>query len=270
MGSPRSFPLRALAEVTGRAASIGLISGGVAGLLAGGIGSRLAMRLIAAAGGPGIQGLETENGNLIGEITADGTVLLIVAGAILGAFGGLIYVAARSWLPGRIQLRAPLYGAFVMFLAAVLLLDKENSDFVTVGHPVLSVTLFAAIPFLYGVVQVLLTEWLDRKLPALRPSGTASVFYALASLVVILPVVPIIGGGLSANDGPLVLLVLLPLALIYVLLFLNANPSLSGRRYADPIPFVVRITGYAVLCLVGGMGAYRFVDSVSHILNIRS
>lgn len=230
----------------------------------------MAMRILAAAGGPGIQGLETENGNPVGLITVEGTLILVVFAAILGAFGGLIYVAARSWLPGQLRLRAPLYGAFTMLLAGVFLLDKENSDFARVGHPVLSVTLFALIPFLYGVVQVYVAEWLDRKLPAARPASGPSLLYALASVVVLLPAVPIVGGGFSTSDGPLVFVFLLPLALVYVLLFLRANRAILGRWSAGRAQTAVRIGGYAVLSLAAGAAAYRFVDSVTHILNITS
>jgi hypothetical protein len=226
------------------------------------------MRLVAVAGGPDIQGLGTENGNFVGDMTTGGTVGLTIFGMILGATGGLIYVAARSWLPGQMRLRVPLYGVLMMFIAAVFLLDKDNSDFQKVGHPALSVTLFAAIPFLYGVIQVPVAGWLERRLPSARPSGTSAVFYGLFSLIVLFPLLPVIGGSLSENDSPLLLLILVPLALVYAILFLRTNGALLGRRYAGLFPVAVRSGGYAVLAVAAGLGAYQFVDSVTSILVI--
>jgi hypothetical protein len=186
------------------------------------------MRIVAAAGGASIQGLETEAEAIVGDITAGGTFFLIVGGTMAGGFGGLIYVAARSWLPGQMRLRAPLYGLFMTFVAAVFLLDKHNPDFLKLGHPVLSVTLFAVIPFLYGVIQVPVAGWLERKLPPVRPSVTPAMLYTLASLILLAPVLLIFGIAASPKDGPLALLLLVPVALVYALIFLRANGALFG------------------------------------------
>lgn len=263
----KRFPFDSVAVNTGRAALVGVISGGVAGLLAGGIGSRVAMRVVAAVGGDGIQGLETENGNIVGDITADGTMnLIIFGGALLGGIGGLIYAAARNWLPEQVWLRTALFGVFMALIAARLLLDKGNSDFLKVGHPVLSVTLFAVIPFLYGVIQVPVAGWLGRKLPPAGPSGTPAMLYSLASPIALLPMLLLFAvaeGGISA------LLFVVPLALVsYALIFFRANGALLGRRYAGPVPAALRFGGYAVLGVAAGLGAYVFFDSVTYHLKI--
>ena len=78
---------------------IGLVSGVIAGLLAGGVGSRIAMRISAVAGGDSISGLVTENGNIVGDITLEGTMFLLVLGAIAGTVGGFAYVVVHRWLP---------------------------------------------------------------------------------------------------------------------------------------------------------------------------
>ncbi len=58
----------------------------VAGVLVGGVGGRLVMRLSAIAAGSDAAGLLTENGNTVGEITVGGTVALIVFGGGLAAY----------------------------------------------------------------------------------------------------------------------------------------------------------------------------------------
>ncbi len=60
-----------------RAAAIVAIGSGIAGALVGGLGSRLVMRLAALAA-PEVRGAVTENGTVVGEITLDGNVALMV------------------------------------------------------------------------------------------------------------------------------------------------------------------------------------------------
>ena len=70
---------------------IGAVAGIGAGLVVGGLGSRIAMRISAIATGSSCASLMTENGNRCGEITAEGTVgLLIFGGLASGILGGLI------------------------------------------------------------------------------------------------------------------------------------------------------------------------------------
>jgi len=70
-----------------RAATIGLLSGALAGLVAG-VGARLAMRLVAVAGGvpPGFG--------------IPGTLTILFVALLYGIAGGLLFVAVRERLPG--------------------------------------------------------------------------------------------------------------------------------------------------------------------------
>ena len=83
------------------------IFGGVPAGLVGGIGSRLIMRILAMVN-EGNAGAMTENGNISGEITASGTVGLIIGvGIVSGVIGGFVYVMIRRWLPGCVSLHYP-------------------------------------------------------------------------------------------------------------------------------------------------------------------
>src|SRR5438270_9353032 len=85
-----------------RTLCIGLVGGAVAGVLVGGMGGRLIMRILAATSGAGAQGLQTQADETVGKVTSNGTMgLIIFAGLFFGIAGGLIYVALRRWLPGR-------------------------------------------------------------------------------------------------------------------------------------------------------------------------
>ena len=77
--------------------------GGLAGLLVGvvvgGLGGRVAMRLIALLV-PEATGSSTENGNRIGDITLGGSFgLILFAGLFVGILVGTIWVVVSPWLP---------------------------------------------------------------------------------------------------------------------------------------------------------------------------
>lgn len=63
------------------------VAGLLSGLIAGGLGSRLAMRILSLTS-PDARGAITEAGEVVGEITLDGTLFLLAAGALLGIGGG--------------------------------------------------------------------------------------------------------------------------------------------------------------------------------------
>src|SRR5690606_25963229 len=76
------------------------LAGGLAGVLALGVGSRVAMRLVALTSGRIGTGIRPDSGAVPGTFTLEGTMFLLVAGAMFGAVLGLAltFLAAR-WLP---------------------------------------------------------------------------------------------------------------------------------------------------------------------------
>ena len=68
--------------------AVGALAGFLAGIVTGGLGSRVAMRIIAVTAGSDMQGVLTEQEVPVGEITAGGTVLLILFGGFMGVIGG--------------------------------------------------------------------------------------------------------------------------------------------------------------------------------------
>ena len=103
-------------EAAGPATSEGVFAllrdvfrGGLAGVIAGviclGVGSRVVMR-VAALLDPDQHGRLTDNGNVIGAITFEGTLELVI---FVGIFGGLaagvVWVLVRDWLPTELAPR---------------------------------------------------------------------------------------------------------------------------------------------------------------------
>ena len=110
---------------------IGILGGIPAGLVAG-IASRLIMRLLAMINEEKA-GIMTENGNISGEITASGTLgLIIFVGLASGVIGGFVYVMIRRWLPGGGLLKGVAFGLVLLCFSAPLF-DPDNVDFALFG-----------------------------------------------------------------------------------------------------------------------------------------
>jgi hypothetical protein len=80
--------------------------GFIAGLIVGGLGSRIAMRVMALTSTDTVQGTETDFGATVGQISLGGTIFLLLAGGAIGVLGALIFLALRRWLPGKGWVRA--------------------------------------------------------------------------------------------------------------------------------------------------------------------
>ena len=253
----------------GRASLVGVLSGAAAGLVAGGLGARLAMRILAVAAGDGVQGIETDNGNIVGQITAGGTIFLVIFGAILGGFGGVIYIAVRRWLPGPPALRGIVYGVFLGLVAGgILVVHKDNQDFLILGVPVLSITLFALLPFFYGILQVPAASWLERRLPQAGAHGLAAWFYRACIVPAVMPALIVVGSD-SEGVGSEGAGIFIPL-LLYVLAALPTVQRLAGSMFARSKSPLATAAGNGILLVTAGVGAFLLFDSITYILKVRT
>jgi hypothetical protein len=127
--------------------------GAVAGVLIAGAGGRLVMRLLALTS-PDAEGSLTEAGEFIGEISAGGTLALILFGGIpAGVLSGAIYAVIRPLLPPA-RAGGALFGALLLVLAATRIdpLREENIDFALLGPGWLAVVAFVVLGVLHGMV----------------------------------------------------------------------------------------------------------------------
>src|SRR5215213_4038768 len=108
---------------------LGLLAGLVAGAVAGGVGARVAMRVVALVAGHNRDGQLTDADAVVGQITLEGTLFLLGAGAYLGLPGGLLYVAVRRWLPGAGIRKGLAFGGLLLLLFGSLIIDGDNPDF---------------------------------------------------------------------------------------------------------------------------------------------
>lgn len=265
MGS-RIFP-RLLA--VGRASGIGLLSGLIAGFLAAGVGSRLAMRIGAMVGGDSVVGLVTENGNIVGQVTVEGSVGLIVfAGGSTGMFGGLLYVAARRWLPGPRNLRGLVFGSLALAILGTTIVDANNTDFVKFGPAILNVVMFALLFVLFGVVIAPIAERLEYFFPSTTTNRRFAriVYVFLAFPALILPVAAAVG--LVQEQRTLARILPLLFLSVYGLATLPTvkRPESSMFSRAPTLP--ATIAAHLMLILPAIVGVAMLANSIMLILGI--
>ncbi len=162
-----------------------LFRGGLAGLVCGvaffGVLGRLVMRASALLN-PDRRGATTENGNVIGEITLDGTLeLIFFAGVFGGLLAGYIWVLVRDWLPTSGPRRTIAAGLTAACLGSFGVLSETNFDFRILSPGWLHVAMFLALIGLAGSAIAMADELIDRVLPAGR---VAAVLYAVLALPV--------------------------------------------------------------------------------------
>jgi hypothetical protein len=166
-----------------REISRGGIAGLIVGLVVGGIGGRLVMRL-AALLVPTSVGAHTENGNVIGDITAQGTVALILfAGLALGVVIASLWVMVSPWLPTAVGRRAVVAALLSGAVGTPILVQASNIDFVVLRRDLLVVASLVALVALIGPALVVTERWLDRRLPHASGRNAAAFVYTAITLL---------------------------------------------------------------------------------------
>jgi hypothetical protein len=238
------------------------VAGGVAGVVVGGLGTRIAMRIAALTAGDIAQGLRTEAGATIGRITLEGTLFLIAFAGIGSALvGTAFYVATLPWLPRRRALRALAFGGLELALFGTVLLDPGNPDFTILGRPLLNVLVLSTLFVLHGVALVMLVEPSGRLVAAVARGGRwrarfvgvgTSVAMALTAIGASALVARATGWGTVA---------------MVVMLLCSAGLLLLDPHRTRPITRpTLRIAGAIALSLLAISGTVALVDAVSTIV----
>ncbi len=141
--------------------TVDVLSGMIAGFVALGIGSRLAMRIAGAFAPAESFGASTEAQANVGIITADGTQFLIFMGTFMGALAALAYRPLFGRLPGAGWQRGLLFGIVLLLVFGSRIIEPANPDFGLVAHPMLNTSTFAALFLLFGVAVGFVHERLD-------------------------------------------------------------------------------------------------------------
>lgn len=150
-----------------------IVRGGLAAVVAGmvvlGLGGRVVMR-VAAAVNPDATGLRTEAGEVVGAITAQGSLALLLFGGLAGGIvAGIVWVVVSPWIPWTGPRRWVLAMPVTVALGGSFLVQSGNPDFTILGPDLPIVALLLGLVALFGAAVAWLDDGLQRRLP--EPGG---------------------------------------------------------------------------------------------------
>lgn len=145
------------------AASAGItaLAGAAAGLVWGGIGGRVAMRIVFLTSSEHVRGVTSDDGFEIGTISG-ATVFLLIFTTILGAIAGVGVGILRMVTSGPVWSVALGTAVATAALGGASIVHTDGVDFRFLDPLWLTVGLFVLIPGLWGATVVLSTERLLR------------------------------------------------------------------------------------------------------------
>jgi hypothetical protein len=149
--STRSRLWRQLEPVV-RLLSATILVGAGAGAVIGGVGGRIAMRVLFLTSDDAVKGVTSDDGFEIGRFTLGDTLGLIVVTAFIGVLAALLFLVARPFVErlGRaaIPATALLYGV----LGGAMMVHRDGIDFQVLEPVALAIVLFVAICGGFGAV----------------------------------------------------------------------------------------------------------------------
>jgi hypothetical protein len=239
-----------------RDTAIVVVASGVAGATVGGIGSRVMMRLAALAA-PEVRGAVTENGAVVGEITLQGTIaLMLFAGLSSAVLGAGAFVLARPWLPRRTVARGLVFGAFLLAMTGAAVVDEGSPDFVILGDRALNVAMFSALFVAFGLVASSAVAVLERRVP---PATSLSPRMWALTAVCALPILPGMIGVAFTFASQLGV----PLVGAWAAMF---SASTIERRGRHGLAQLIRVGATAAMLVIVGLAGAEYVDHVTTIL----
>ncbi|MBT8217099.1 MAG: hypothetical protein KJO17_09655 [Acidimicrobiia bacterium] len=249
------------------AAVVGLAGVGT-GILVGGLGGRVAMRISAIVAPDYVAGALTEGGNRVGDITIGGTLALVIfVGIFGGALGAVAYVIVEPWLAVAGRWRDAAFAVIITAVAAPGTLTADNSDFFILRHQEINVAMFFGLFVAFGLLLPRAVRLADRKLPLIDPGRpvASGVGYLAVALVGLQFVVAFFAQFFvdGTTDGPPnvpVGLVLGALAAVTI--------AVHGRRLQSrTTDWLIRV-GSGLLIIAVALGSVRTGQSVIEILEL--
>ena len=242
-------------------------AGAVAGLIVGGVGDRLAMRVSAIAADRSTQGALTEAGNRVGEITVMGTVGFVIFGGLMaGVIGSVVVVIVDRLLPRLRWAAGPVMGVVLLGGVGGTLITPHNPDFHILDPAWLNVVMFGALPVLFGVIIMPLANRFESSLNARYGDEEAWRRFVPLLLIGGLFAIPAIGAFFfrSACDCPdppvtIGLFVLGPLGVALA-------TTIWAVSRGEQAPPAIRIAGWLAIAGAMFLGYQRLIDHVARIV----
>jgi hypothetical protein len=155
--APRTTGSGSVAGAIVVCAAIGSIAGGLSGLVWGGIGGRIAMRIVLLTSDHRVRGITSDDGFRIGTISA-ATIFLLIFTTILGAMAGFASGLIRMVTAGPTWAVAIGSAVASASVGGAAIVHTDGVDFRFLEPLWLTVGLFVLIPGLWGASVVFITE----------------------------------------------------------------------------------------------------------------
>jgi hypothetical protein len=128
-----------------------VVAGIPVGVVVAGVGGRLAMLLLRLTSPDSVNGVRSDDGFIIGQVTLAGTYSLLLLGASVGIIGAAAYQWVRPWLLGPWWLRRATTAVGSGVVVGSLLLHADGIDFRVLTPTWLAIGLFVALPAVFGL-----------------------------------------------------------------------------------------------------------------------
>src|SRR5207247_2165450 len=128
------------------------LAGACSGLIAGGVGGRLAMLALRLTSADSVRGIVSDDGFVIGRVTLGGTFSLLAVGTAFGLLGGFVHRLVAPWLIGPAWFRRFTTATGCGVVVGAMLIHRDGVDFTALTPHWFAVALFVAVPGLYGAL----------------------------------------------------------------------------------------------------------------------
>lgn len=146
-----------LLEAVLTSAGIGCLAGAIAGFLWGGIGGRIAMRVVFLTSNDSARGLTSDDGFEIGKISG-AMVFLLIFTTVLGAIAGFVYGLLRMVTAGPTWAVAAGMTVTTATAGGASIVHTDGIAFRFLDPVWLTIGLFVLIPGMWALTVVLLAE----------------------------------------------------------------------------------------------------------------
>lgn len=172
--SSRTAGLGDWIAITATTAVMASLAGAISGFVWGGVGGRIAMRVVFLTSDDSVRGVTSDDGFKVGELSLLTIELLILTG-VLGAIAGAMFGLLRFLIAGPQWLVATGVGLATALAAGAGIVHTGGIDFTVLGPLWLTVGLFVLIPGIWGVSVVILTDFLLESPAVSAPTPTDQI-----------------------------------------------------------------------------------------------
>ncbi len=229
-------------EALGAALLPSLVAAAVAGLVIAGAGGRLAMFALRMTSGDHVVGTESDDGFIIGRVTA--STLGLIAALTVGATAivGPLWALMREWMPRR--WRVAMLALWFGVVGGALLVHREGVDFTVLSPRWLAVALFVAIPVAFGA--------------ALEPLRSRAERWVSRAPRRVLIAVPVAASAVALAGPPGLVLAVAGWAVV----LMRQGPRAAGLLRSPGVAWA----GRALLLLTGTLAAVDLARDVEALL----